>query len=126
MTAIISRMIWSDELSASLDHVPSPEDKTQKLPILIFSRVELSRLQQLAQTLADKVNTMVDNNEKALDNKLGGSAGAGWAEGEKKAGGEADGRKAERATRGGRGGRGGLSQRGGTRFAQGLGNARSR
>ncbi|KAG8956322.1 Translation initiation factor 3 subunit c [Tulasnella sp. 424] len=130
VTSIISRMIWSDELSASLDYVPSTFDGAsagEKLPVVIFHRVELTRLQQLAQTLADKVNTLVENNEKALDAKLGGSGdarGGTWAEGERKPGGGGEGeggRRTERASRGGRGGRGGLSGRGG-RFSQGLGN----
>ena len=44
----------------------------------MFNRVELTRTQQLAQTLADKVNALVEQNEKALDQKLGVSSG--WGE----------------------------------------------
>ncbi|KAG8894903.1 Translation initiation factor 3 subunit c [Tulasnella sp. 403] len=123
VSSIISRMIWSEELSASLDHVASPDGSGSKIPVVLFHRVELNRLQQLAQTLADKVNTMVEANEKALDTKFGGSLGGagGWGDGDRKVGGEGDGKRSERTSRGARGGRGGLSHRG-SRFAQGLGN----
>lgn len=62
-------MIWNEELPASLD---------QSAGVLVFQRIELSRPQQLAQILADKVNNMVEQNEKALDNKLGVSTG--WSD----------------------------------------------
>jgi hypothetical protein len=57
-------MIWGEELSASLD---------QSAGVVVFHRTELSRTQQLALALADKANTMVEQNEKALDAKLGGA-----------------------------------------------------
>jgi len=126
VAAIISRMIWSDELSASLDYMASPDGSAAKFPVVVFHRVELTRIQQLAQTLADKANTMVENNEKTLDQKLGGS-GTGWGEGERqgKGGGGGteggDAKRGERTSRGRGRGRGGLAQRG-ARFAQGLGN----
>lgn len=62
-------MIWSEELSASLD---------QSAAVVVFHRIELSRAQQLAQTVADKVSAMVDQNEKALDIKMGGTGG--WSD----------------------------------------------
>ena len=62
-------MIWNEELSASLDQTPG---------VVVFHRQELSHTQQLAQALADKVTALVEQNEKALDAKLG-SAGS-WAE----------------------------------------------
>lgn len=61
-------MIWNEELSASLD---------QSGGVLVFQRIELSRSQQLAQVIADKVAAMVDQNEKALDIKMGGTGGWG-------------------------------------------------
>ncbi|KAL4242945.1 translation initiation factor 3 subunit C [Abortiporus biennis] len=114
VTSIVSKMIWNEELSASLD---------QSVGVLIFHRIELTRSQQVAQTLADKVNALVEQNEKALDQKLGnaggwtgrddggkGERGAGGQQGERRRGGERN-----RGARGGaRGGRG-------ARFAQGLG-----
>lgn len=62
VTSIVSKMIWNEELSASLD---------QAAGVVVFHRIEVSRSQQLAQVLADKVNAMVEQNEKTLDQKLG-------------------------------------------------------
>jgi len=117
VTAIVSRMIWNEELPAtSLD---------QAAGVVVFHHVELSRLQQLAQTLSERVGTLVEQNEKALDQKQGVSTG--WGDrGEGAKGGRKEGeqtqernRRSDRArggaTRGTRGGRG-------ARFAQGLGN----
>lgn len=56
-------MIWSDELSASLD---------QPSGVVVFHRVQPSREQQLALSLAERVNQLVEQNEKTLDLKLGG------------------------------------------------------
>lgn len=69
VTSIVSKMIWNEELSASLD---------QSGDVLVFHRIELSRTQQLAQTVAEKVAAMVDQSEKALDTKMGGAGG--WVE----------------------------------------------
>lgn len=79
-------MIWGEELSASLD---------QSAGVVVFHRVELTRTQQLAQVLADKVNTSVEQNEKILDNKLGGSTG--W--GDRGEGGKGDKREQARERR---------------------------
>ena len=92
-------MIWNEELSASLD---------QSAGVVVFHRVELTRVQQLAQVLADKVNTMVEQNEKTLDNKLGGSTG--W--GDRGEGGKGDKREQVQERRGRAGGRGGASRGG--------------
>lgn len=62
-------MIWSEELAASLD---------QSAGVIVFHRVEVSRVQQLAQVIADKVGAMVEQNEKALDVKMGGTGG--WSD----------------------------------------------
>ncbi len=128
-------MIWNEELSASLD---------QATGVLVFHRVDLSRSQQLAQVLADKVNALVEQNEKALDQKLGSASG--WNDrGDSK--GDKRGEQTQERKRGGerRGGlRGELTSlylstfavsdsyrlggaRGGrgARFAQGLGNQMS-
>lgn len=117
VTSIVSKMIWSEELSASLD---------QSAGVVVFHRIDLSRQQQLAQTIADKLSTMVDQNEKALDAKIGG--GGGWGERQEGVKGDKRGEqtlgerrgRGER-TRGARGARGGR----GARFAQGLGNQMS-
>lgn len=89
VTSIVSKMIWNEELSASLD---------QSVGVVVFHRIELSRTQQLAQTVAEKVGAMVESNEKSLDVKLGGSGGWGdRAEGSK---GEKRGEQAQGERRG--------------------------
>ena len=110
-------MIWSEELSASLD---------QSGGVIIFHRIEVSRQQQLALMIAEKINAIADQNEKNLDAKMGG--GANWGD-------RADGKQGEkrgeqmqerRGKRDGtRGARGGGRGRGG-RFAQGLGQTAQR
>lgn len=91
-------MIWNEELSASLD---------QSGTIVVLHRIESSRTQQLAQTLAEKIGAMVEQNEKALDLKLGGTGGwndrADGGKGEKRgeqAQGERRGGDRSRGTRG--------------------------
>jgi hypothetical protein len=71
-------MIWNEELSASLD---------QSAGVVVFHRIEFSRAQQLAQTVADKVGAMVEQSEKTLDLKLGGTGA--WGD-------RADGNKGEK------------------------------
>lgn len=110
-------MIWNEELAASLD---------QAAGTVVFHRVELTRVQQLAQTLADRVSQLVEQNTKALDQKLGGSGGGGssWND---RATGDVSGEPQERRgrgerPRGGQRGSGGSARGGrGARFAQGLG-----
>ncbi|KAF8622360.1 hypothetical protein AX15_007090 [Amanita polypyramis BW_CC] len=112
VTSIVSKMIWNEELSASID---------QSNGIMVFHRVELSRTQQLAQNIADKLSGMVDQNEKALDTKISGTSG--W--GDRNEGVKTDKREQAQERRGRgertRGTRGARSGRG-ARFAQGLGN----
>ncbi|GJE95438.1 eukaryotic translation initiation factor 3 subunit 8 [Phanerochaete sordida] len=113
VTSIVSKMIWSEELSASLD---------QQTDVVVFHRIEMSRSQQLAQVLADKVNALVEQNEKTLDQKLGNVTS--WNDRQDGAKGDKREQTAERR-RGGekRGGvRGGARGGRGARFAQGLGN----
>ncbi|KAF9461334.1 eukaryotic translation initiation factor 3 subunit 8 N-terminus-domain-containing protein [Collybia nuda] len=113
VTSIVSKMIWTEELSASLD---------QSGGVVVFHRIELSRTQQLAQIVADKVAAMVDQSEKALDIKMGGTGG--WGErgdgtkGDKRGEQTQERRGRGERTRGTRGARGGR----GARFSQGLGN----
>ena len=87
-------MIWNDELPASLDSSSG---------VIVFHRAESSRVQQLAQVLADRVNAMVEQNEKSLDQKLGSSTAWGdrveGIKGEKR--GEPAERKGRDRTRGG-------------------------
>jgi len=117
VTSMVSKMIWNEELSASLD---------QSAGVIVFHRVEHSRLQQLALVVADKVSAMVEQNEKTLDLKLGGTGG--W--GDRADGGKGEKRGEQTQERRGRGERvrgstrGGMRGRG-ARFAQGLGNQMS-
>ena len=69
VTSTVSKMIWSEELSASLD---------QSGGVIVFHRIELSRTQQVAQVVAEKISAMVEQSEKMLDNKMG-NVGA-WGE----------------------------------------------
>ena len=108
-------MIWNEELAASLD---------QAAGVVVFHRIEPSKVQQLALTLSEKVAQLVEQNEKTLDSKLGG--GSGWTDrgdgkGGDKRGGEVAGTGERRGTRTGTRGalRGGRGR--GARFAHGLG-----
>lgn len=128
-------MIWNEELAASLD---------QSGGVLVFHRIELSRSQQLAQVIAEKVGAMVDQNEKSLDIKMGGTGG--W--GDRNDGNKGEKRSEQTQERRGRGDRtrgvrgtfqilyafiaveltqlaGGARGGRGARFAQGLGNQMS-
>ncbi|KAI0358603.1 eukaryotic translation initiation factor 3 subunit 8 [Trametes cingulata] len=115
VTSLVSKMIWNEELAASLD---------QSAGVVVFNRVEFTRTQQLAQTLADKVNALVEQNEKALDQKLGVSSG--WNERQDGGKGDKRGEQTQERNRRGdrnRGGvRGGARGGRGARFAQGLGS----
>jgi translation initiation factor 3 subunit C len=68
VTSIVSKMIWNEELAASLD---------QSGGVVVFQRIDLSRTQQLATVISDKLAAMVDQSEKALDIKMGGTGGWG-------------------------------------------------
>jgi len=55
-------MVWNEELAASLD---------QSSGVIVFHRIQLTSPQQLAQTIAEKIGNLVEQNEKTLDNKFG-------------------------------------------------------
>ncbi|KAF8324477.1 eukaryotic translation initiation factor 3 subunit 8 N-terminus-domain-containing protein [Cantharellus anzutake] len=73
-TSVVSKMIWNEEIAASLD---------QSAGTVVFHRVELSRVQQLAQNLADRVSQLSEQNTKALDQKLSAATASGvpWPDG---------------------------------------------
>jgi len=113
VTSIVSKMVWNEELAGSLD---------QSAGVVVFYRIETTRTQQLALSLADKLGTLLEQNEKAHEQKLGPNTT--WTD-------RADGTKqekrpgdqtGERRRTGER--RNGASRGGGrsARFAQGLGN----
>lgn len=60
VTSTVSKMIWNDELAASLDQVHG---------VVVLHRVEPSKLQTLALMLADKAANMLDGNERSLEQK---------------------------------------------------------
>lgn len=93
ITSIISRMIYNDELQASLDQIDQ---------VVVFHKVEQTEVQRLAQQLAEKAVSMVEQNEKTLDQKLGQQGGQGE-------------RGPERGAQGTEGGRGRSERRGGQR-----------
>ena len=62
VTSIVSKMVWNEELAASLD---------QSSGVIVFHRIQLTSPQQLAQTIAEKIGNLVEQNEKTLDNKFG-------------------------------------------------------
>ncbi|PLW16572.1 hypothetical protein PCANC_11752 [Puccinia coronata f. sp. avenae] len=63
VTSIVSRMIWNEELGgASLDQI----DK-----VVVLSKQELTKLQQLTVGLVDKVNGMAETNERYMESKIG-------------------------------------------------------
>ncbi|VDK44270.1 unnamed protein product [Anisakis simplex] len=62
--SVISRMIISEELTASLDEPTN---------CLIMHRIEPSRLQLLALHLTDKLSQLADNNEQILEPRAGRS-----------------------------------------------------
>ncbi|CAH8554490.1 unnamed protein product [Schistosoma margrebowiei] len=64
--SVICRMIINQELAASLE-VPSDA--------LIMHKTERSRLQALALQLSDKVNSIVEMNDKLIESRTGGLSG---------------------------------------------------
>ncbi|ORX37992.1 eukaryotic translation initiation factor 3 subunit 8 N-terminus-domain-containing protein [Kockovaella imperatae] len=116
VVSIISRMIYTDELQASLDSIGG---------VVIFHRVEQTEVQRLAQQLAEKTVSIVEQNEKTLDIKLGTMGQERGAE-RTGAGGDGAGGRGKGERRGGTRG----SYRGGGRgrgrgFQSGLGGAMS-
>ncbi|WFD36449.1 Translation initiation factor 3 subunit c [Malassezia cuniculi] len=60
--SIVSRMIFNDELAASLDSEHN---------VIVFQRIEHTKLQQLAIALSERANSLLEQNEWMLDSKLG-------------------------------------------------------
>ena len=59
--SVVSKMIWSEELAGSIDQTHN---------VIVFSKVELSKLQSLASQLSDRANSLIETNEKVLQLKL--------------------------------------------------------
>ncbi|KAH7339966.1 eukaryotic translation initiation factor 3 subunit 8 N-terminus-domain-containing protein [Rhizoctonia solani] len=117
-TSIVSRMIWNDELAASLDSAAKA---------VVFRRTEVNRTQASALALAERAANLVEMTEKSLDVRVGGrEGGGGWGDrGDREGAGLGGGAGAggEGRRRGGQGrARGGGGGNRGGRFAQGLGS----
>ncbi|RKP34415.1 eukaryotic translation initiation factor 3 subunit 8 N-terminus-domain-containing protein [Dimargaris cristalligena] len=105
---IISKLIWHEELVASLDRVGE---------LIIFHKIDPSKVQQLSLSFADKVVNLVESNEKLFDQKVTSQNKDENDEEDESAGGKGgrDGkhRGDQRGGRGGgRGGRGGYQRSG--------------
>jgi len=99
--SVVSKMIVHGDISAAW-HQPTAS--------VVMRKVEPSRLQSLALSLASKVSSVIDLNERLLDAKAGGSSGGrddDWQGG------------GNRGGFGGRGGRGGYPPRGSGRGGYG-------
>lgn len=114
--SLVSRMIWNEELAASLDVTSTSSDNTSSgkvsKEVLVLHKNQKSKIQQLSQTLSERVNFMLEQNERSLDQIVGegqqsrsGAAGAGGERGERNEGGNSGARR-ERNGRGGSNSRG--------------------
>ncbi len=107
VVSLISKLIIHEEISASFDK----ESKILRFDRSGKSGEEVSRLNHLASTYADKINTLVDNNEKMLEAR---ATALGLQQQQQGNEGYRGGRGGGRGGRGGggRGGRGGPRGRG--------------
>ena len=116
VAAIVSRMISHEELAAALDQVNDA--------VVFRKGVELSRLQSQIVTLADKSMSLLEANEKTLEQRTQGMANAFQRDQGQSGRGRGQGRGGQRG--GGRGNFGGQQGRrpGGQQFSGGaLGGA---
>lgn len=109
VAAVVSKMISHEELAAALDQVNSA--------IIFRKGVELSRLQSLALTLSDKASGLIESNERTLEQRTQGTAGAFERSGQQGGRGGRTGGRGRGDSRGGRGGTG--NRRGGQQFTGG-------
>ncbi|KAF8954080.1 Translation initiation factor 3 subunit c [Entomortierella lignicola] len=107
--SIVSKMVWNEELSASIDQVSN---------VVVLHHVQLTKLQTLAMAFAEKATGFVEGNEKLLESKTpqqgerpkkGPNANKDQASGKQ---------QQQQRTMGPRGSRGGRNQ-----FNNGLGNS---
>ncbi|KAF9931924.1 Translation initiation factor 3 subunit c [Mortierella antarctica] len=107
--SIVSKMVWNEELSASIDQVTN---------VVILHHVEASRVQSLALAFAEKAAGFVEGNEKLLELKSP-QQGERPKKGPNANKDQASGKQQQQRTMGPRGsGRGGRNQ-----FNNGLGNS---
>ncbi|OZJ02772.1 hypothetical protein BZG36_03483 [Bifiguratus adelaidae] len=60
VSSIISKMIWNEEVAASLDQIQQ---------CVVLHQVELSKVQELSLQFADKAAALVEHNERILEQK---------------------------------------------------------
>ncbi|KFH70132.1 hypothetical protein MVEG_04934 [Podila verticillata NRRL 6337] len=107
--AIVSKMVWNEELSASIDQVSN---------VVVIHHVQPSKVQALALAFAEKAAGFVEGNEKLLELKTPQQADRpkkGPNAGKEATAGKQQQQRTMGGTRGGRGGR--------NRFNNGLGNS---
>ena len=110
VAAVVSKMISHEELAAALDQVTGA--------VIFRKGVELSRLQSLALTLSDKASSLIETNERTLEQRTQGSSNAFERQGGRGGRGRGGG---QRTGRGGiRTGGTGPRQAGGTQFTGGV------
>jgi translation initiation factor 3 subunit C len=101
VTALVSKMIHHDELAAAMDQVNGA--------IIFRKGVELSRLQSLSLTLADKAQNLIESNERVLEQRTQGTSNAFERQPQRGRGGARGGRGGGRGAFGGRGRGGGFT-----------------
>ncbi|KAF9084890.1 Translation initiation factor 3 subunit c [Mortierella sp. GBA35] len=106
--SIVSKMVWSEELSASIDQVSN---------VVVLHHVEPSKVQSLALAFAEKAAGFVEGNEKLLELKTP-QQNERPKKGPNANKEQATGKQQQQRTMGPRGGRGGRNQ-----FNNGLGNS---
>ncbi|KAF9430762.1 Translation initiation factor 3 subunit c [Entomortierella beljakovae] len=107
--SIVSKMVWNEELSASIDQVTN---------VVVLHHVQLTRLQSLATAFAEKASGFVESNEKLLETKTP-QQGERPKKGPNANKEQSSGKQQQQRTMGPRGsGRGGRNQ-----FNNGLGNS---
>ncbi|KAG0254721.1 Translation initiation factor 3 subunit c [Mortierella polycephala] len=106
--AIVSKMVWNEELAASIDQVTN---------VVILHHVEPSKLQSLALAFADKAAGFVEGNEKLLELKTP-QQGERPKKGPNANKDQTSGKQQQKRTMGPRGQRGDRNQ-----FNNGLGNS---
>ncbi|KAF9103991.1 Translation initiation factor 3 subunit c [Mortierella sp. AM989] len=106
--SIVSKMVWNEELSASIDQVKN---------VVVLHHVEASKLQSLALAFAEKAAGFVEGNEKLLESKTP-QQGERPKKGPNANKDQTAGKQQQQRTMGPRGNRGGRNQ-----FNNGLGNS---
>ncbi|ORZ13402.1 eukaryotic translation initiation factor 3 subunit 8 [Lobosporangium transversale] len=108
-TSIVAKMVWIEELSASIDQVTN---------IVVLHHLQLTRLQTLALAFAEKAAGFVESNEKLLETKTP-QQGERSKKGTNASKEQGPGKQQQQRTMGARGNtRGGRNQ-----FNKGLGNS---